>query len=340
MGAMRKSETSLIRWIAGRMARTARGVAIGIGDDMAMVRLGGRELLMTVDMLMDGVDFDTSVHTPERVGRKALAASLSDCAAMAVRPRYAVVSVALPEAWTMRQAQRLYRGIEELAEAHGVAIIGGDTNSWAKPLVVDVCVIAEPWPGVRPVRRDGMRPGDVVCVTGRLGGSLLGHHLDFEPRVAEARLLAARLGSGLHAMMDLSDGLSMDARRMAEASECGVELNEEALGGAASPAALNAARRDGRSVVEHVLHDGEDFEMLFAVAPEAAARIKLPCPWARIGLAVKRRGVWLRRRDGRCERVPAGGWEHWRETPKRRKVKTSKSQNVKTKMVRDRGRAG
>jgi len=307
---MSKGEDRLIRWIA-RQCPIGRGVAIGIGDDMASVRVGRRELLITVDMLMDGVDFDTRRHPPQRIGRKALAASLSDCAAMAVRPRYALVSVALPEEWTLRQANQLYRGLSATARAFECGIIGGDTNSWRRPLVIDVIVLAEPWPGTRPVRRSGMRPGDAVCVTGTLGGSIAGHHLDFTPRVAEAHALAGRLGRKLHAMMDLSDGLSTDADRLAAASGCGIELFEQALLASASAAARRLARRDGRSVLEHVLNDGEDFELLFAADPSGLPRIALNCPWRQVGMATAGRGVWLRSASGR-RRLRRGGWEHWR----------------------------
>ncbi len=309
-GLMSKGEDRLIRWIA-RRCPIGRGVKIGIGDDMASVRVGSREFLITVDMLMDGVDFDLRRHAPRRVGRKAMAASLSDCAAMAVRPRHALVSVALPDKWTMRQAGQLYRGLSEMAHAFGCTVIGGDTNSWRQPLVIDVIVLAESWPGTRPIRRDGMRPGDAVCVTGVLGGSIAGHHLDFTPRVAEARSLARQLGRDLHAMMDLSDGLSTDADRLAAASGCGIELFEQALLASASAAARRMGRRDSRSVVDHVLNDGEDFELLFAASPCSLPRITLGCPWRQVGVATAGRGLWLCSTTGR-RRLRRGGWEHWR----------------------------
>lgn len=311
MIAMSKSETKLIRWITQRISGPARGVSIGIGDDMAALRFARPDVLLTADMLMDGVDFDASRHSPERIGRKAVAASLSDCAAMAVRPRFALVSVALPNAWTMTQGQRLFRGLDDMALQHGCRIVGGDTNGWSKPLVIDVLIAAEPWKGIAPVRRDGMRPGDNVYVTGVLGGSLRGHHLDFAPRVREARRLAAHLGAQLHAMMDLSDGLGMDGRRMAAASRCGIELDEAALESVASPDAQRASASDGRSLLDHVLNDGEDFELLCAVDAHAAPPLRLGCRWTRIGVATRRSGVWLRGAAGRLRRLPRGGWEHW-----------------------------
>lgn len=361
-------------WLASRHRAAASAVRIGIGDDMAMVQssgaarsLGGA-VLVTADMLMDGVDFETAVHPPELIGRKAMAASLSDCAAMAVRPRFALASVALPRTWSMRDARRLYSGLEALGRAYDCELIGGDTNSWRHPLVIDVMILAEPWPGILPVRRGGVRVGDIICVTGQLGGSLWAgksrnaktpkrrharevrgqgtpRHLVFEPRVREAHWLAARLGNGLHAMMDLSDGLSTDAARMARASSCGIEFCEEAVKVVASPAAKAASGEDHRNILDHVLNDGEDFELLFAVAPRALRRLKNAADragprfkagfcepgvlrdgagvrrgkvgvraeqprWTAIGVAVGGDGVWLRHAGGKRERVPPAGYQH------------------------------
>lgn len=320
---MAKRENDLVDWIARRFPPVGKGVRIGIGDDMAMVATGDTGILITSDMLMDGVHFETASHSPEHIGRKALAASLSDCAAMAVRPRYAVISVALPDAWTMEQARRLFLGMEDLAAAHGCAIVGGDTNSWSRGLVIDVAVVAEPYPDTPPVRRSGARPGDALCVTGRLGGSRRGHHLTFQPRVGEARALAVRFGTALHAMMDLSDGLSTDAPRMAAASGCGIVLEEAVLDRVASEAARIAADEDGRSCVDHVLNDGEDFELFFAVTEEALSAVvragthptetddAAPGEWTRVGTAVEQPGVRLRGRDGAERRLESRGWQHF-----------------------------
>ncbi|MFH1418130.1 MAG: thiamine-phosphate kinase [Planctomycetota bacterium] len=337
---MAKGEDNLIAWLASRPTRTQPGVEVGIGDDMAILRAGeddppsGPPILITADMLMDGVHFDTSAHTPEQIGRKALAASLSDCAAMAVRPRYAVVSIALPAGWSMTQAQALYIGMEVLAETHDCAIVGGDTNSWPHPLVIDISIVAVPWPGIEPARRSGVQVGDAVCVTGKLGGSLhpgpadaaggVPHHLCFEPRVAEARWLAARLADRLHAMMDLSDGLSTDATRMAAASGCGIEFDAAALENVVSDAALAASQADGRTPLDHLLNDGEDFELLFAVAPTSLAALeksaatgtatgnaKPPALLTRVGTAIEGAGVWLKRGDAPREAIKPGGWQHF-----------------------------
>ncbi|HKQ49365.1 MAG TPA: thiamine-phosphate kinase [Phycisphaerae bacterium] len=323
---MEKSEDNLIAWISER-TRSQPGtsdIPIGIGDDMAMIRTPVGEVLLTCDMLMDGVDFDTSKHTPEQIGRKALAVSLSDCAAMAVRPRWALVSVALPNTWTMEQAQRLYDGIESFAQRYEVAIIGGDTNSWNQPLAVDVTLVAEPWPGVKPVQRSGMKAHDLIIVTGELGGSLAGHHIDFEPRVREAKWLAEKLGSDLHAMIDLSDGLSTDAHRLAKASNRGIEFGEFSIELLASKAAIKTSKDDGRTVLDHVLNDGEDFELLFAVEPAAWIRLgessegqwlldqKVTPRYRTIGIAEKEPGVRLKRSNATISVIEPRGWQHFK----------------------------
>jgi len=313
---MSKGERRLVEWLAARFRATAERVPIGIGDDMAAVRLGGGEVLLTADMLMDGVDFHTEEHSPQIIGRKALACSLSDCAAMAVRPVAAIVSLALPNAWSMEQAQALYAGMEPLAREFDVNIVGGDTNSWDGKLVIDVCIAAEAWPGLAPVRRDGARVGDLICISGQLGGSILGHHLSFDPRVRLARDLRMQLGGDLHAMMDISDGVLLDLARMCEASGVGAELDAARLSQMASADARTAASSDGRSVLDHVLADGEDFELLCAVAAHRAERITNESDhtlWSGepVGRFVER-GLWLVHADGRREPVEPRGWEHFK----------------------------
>lgn len=317
---MSKSERQFVEWLGLRYPAESARVPIGIGDDMAAVRLGGDTVLVTADMLMDGVDFVAQDHGPEQIGRKALACGLSDCAAMAVRPVAAIVSVALPNSWTMQQAQQLYLGMEPLAQRHEVAIVGGDTNSWDHPLVIDVSVLAEPWPGAMPVRRGGARPGDKVYVSGMLGGSLLGRHLAFEPRVEFARLLRGQLRQHLHALIDISDGLSLDLSRICEASGFGAELWEEDLLAHGSEDAHRAACADGRSVEDHLLHDGEDYELICVVDPSAhVTGLDVPehvCPqWSGvpIGHIVEPRGLTLISSDRRRRPLEPRGWEHFRE---------------------------
>jgi len=308
---MPKSERAFVEWLRQRTPASPLRVPIPIGDDMAGVRVGSPIVLVTADMLMDGVDFRSTEHTPQQIGRKALACSLSDCAAMAVMPLAAVVSVALPNAWTMEQAQQLYEGMMPLIEQYHCPLAGGDTNSWDHPLVIDVTVLAQPFPRIAPVRRSGARIGDGLYVSGPLGGSLLGRHLTFEPRIGEARRQAETLGTDLHAMLDISDGLAIDCSRLCEASGVGAEIDAAALErGLIHPDAETLSKRDGRTPLDHALHDGEDFELL-AACGRTDETIETPASrWTRIGRVVET-GLWLVR-DGRREPLEPRGWEHFK----------------------------
>ncbi len=257
---MEKGELALVDWLRARFIADPARVPIGIGDDAAAVRMDGTLVAITTDMLLDGVHFDTERHGYELIGRKAIACSLSDCAAMACTPRAATVSIALPRTMTFEQVQELYEGMARIAEEFECPLVGGDTTSWAGRLAIDVAMLAEPMAPRGPVRRDTAAVGDTIFVSGPLGGSLAGRHLTFTPRIDLARVLAAE--SALHAMMDISDGLSLDLYRMCQASRCAAELHADQLERVISEDARSVAVQDGRSPLDHALSDGEDFELL------------------------------------------------------------------------------
>jgi thiamine-monophosphate kinase len=222
--------------------------------------------LVTTDMLLEGSCFRLAEAGPRRVGRKAMAVNLSDIAAMAGRPLAAVIAFAFARGTTDAVAQDLFIGAKAMADAFDTAIIGGDTNAWDGPLAISVTLIGETT-ARGPVCRHGARPGDRLYVTGPLGGSSRGKHLDFTPRVAEALELHERLD--LRAMIDISDGFALDLHRLCAASGCGARVRAEWIPVADAAAAMH----DERSPLEHALGDGEDFELLFAVAPQDDARI-------------------------------------------------------------------
>jgi len=307
-----KGEWRLINWIRGRTRLDPRAVPLGPGDDMAIVRLAGEsECLVTVDALVEGTHFDLGKATPRQVGYKALAVSLSDAAAMAALPVCAVAWVALPNGRDMAFAKEITRGLADAAERFACPIVGGDVVSGSGPLSVGTALVARA-DGIEPVRRAGAKPGDWLFVTGELGGSVLGRHLSFVPRVAEARILARTVM--LHAMIDLSDGLSTDLGHLCEESRAGAEVEAEAV--PISADARRLAEADGRPALEHALNDGEDFELLFAVGPEDGERLvaKNPLegvPLSRIGRVTAGREVTLVRADGRREPLEPRGWEHF-----------------------------
>lgn len=299
------NELEIVEWVRNR-SRTHSAFLCGIGDDMAVLRPPNSSILLSSDLLLDGVHFDSSEHSFSRIGRKAVARSLSDCAAMAVHPVAVLVSVALPYPMVDSSVRDLLDGMHTMAGQFDVGVAGGDTARWNGPLVCDVCVLGEPYPGIKPVLRSGARMDDRIYVTGSLGGSICGKHLDFLPRIHEARRIADELGESLHAMMDLSDGLSLDLWRILAASGVGAALDERLLESVISEDARRCAIRDGKSPLEHALCDGEDYELLMAVAPEADVSGLDLHP---IG-TITRDGFLLLRRDGTIETLQPQGWVH------------------------------
>jgi thiamine-monophosphate kinase len=300
-------EFSLIEWIRAR-SRASAGVPVGIGDDAALVRVDpAAGCLVTTDLLMERVHFDLSQTSPQQVGRKALAVNLSDIAAMAGRPTAAFVSVALPRQGGRRLAEELYAGLWRLAEEFGVAVAGGDTNTWDGPLVVNVALLGEPT-GRGPVLRRGAMPGDWVLVTGELGGSRGGREFSFTPRIAEAQALHAAVE--LHAMIDVSDGIASDLRHI---------LDESGVGAIVDGTRVTISRDvDPRLAADARLHraltDGEDFELLLCVAPDAGERLLAQPPFAtpltHIGDITAQPGCRLQTGSGDVRELDAGGWRH------------------------------
>ncbi len=285
---------------------------LGPGDDAAVLNMAGiDQCVVSVDLLSDHVDFELAEVDPRRVGRKILAANLSDLAAMATRPLAAVIALLLPRTGGMRLAVELYEGLLPLAVRHQVAIAGGDTNSWDGPLAASVTVLGQVTPR-GPLCRSGATAGDRIVVTGAFGGSILGRHLDFEPRVAEALLLHERYE--VHAGIDCSDGLSIDLGRMAAESGCGAALRLGDVPIDNDARRLAQRLRDGATALDRALADGEDFELILAVPPESARRMlddqPLGVPLTDIGAFVEERGLWQCDASGRREPLDARGYLH------------------------------
>ena len=296
-------EFAYIDWLR-RLTSPDPRVVIGPGDDTAALRLTpGAPCLVTTDMMLEGSCFRLNEAGPRRVGRKAMAVNLSDIAAMAGRPVAAVVSAGLPRAGGRELAEELYRGLRDVADAFATAVVGGDTNTWDGPLVIAVTLLGEAT-ARGPVRRDGARPGDWLLVTGPLGGSILGKHLDFTPRVREALQLHAL--ADLHAMIDVSDGLAADVHHLCEESRCGAVLRAEGIPVAAAAHQLN----DGRSPLDHALGDGEDFELVFALAADEGRKLLAEQPVAGIHLShvgeCVAEGLWLEEGGVRRPLEPSG----------------------------------
>ncbi|MBX9678704.1 MAG: thiamine-phosphate kinase [Gemmataceae bacterium] len=300
------AEFDFIRWLRQRTPSDAR-VQVGPGDDAAVLASINAPLIVTTDMLMDGVDFLLAEVDPVRVGRKAMGVNLSDLAAMGAKPLAAVASVALPRSADSSLAEQLHLGMTEMATKYDCPLVGGDTNSWDKPLVISVTAFGTPGPQ-GAILRSGAKPGDWLFVTGSLGGSILGRHLDVKPRVREALELQRHVQ--LHAMIDISDGLAADVHHLVEESGCGVVLEADAIAIHADAHRMN----EGRSPLEHALGDGEDFELAFAVSPEDGELLLThqplaACPVTCIGTFVAERGLWIQQ-HGQRRPLPPMGWVH------------------------------
>lgn len=281
-----------------RSSSATPAVPIPIGDDLAALRWpAGQLLLVGADQVLDGVHVDLRVHPPRAIGAKAMNRNLSDCAAMACVPVAAVVTLALPAGGGEAMAREIVAGVRDAGARFGCAVVGGDTGSWPGPLAVSVSVLGRS-AGIDPVTRAGARPGDKLYVTGPLGGSIRGRHMTFTPRVELSLELASRFE--LHAMLDLSDGLSRDLPRLCAASGCGAMLDAARI-----PIHNDAhAMNDGQPPLEHALHDGEDYELLFA-SPGCdhphAIEIGEVLPGAT--------GAWIRDGKSAMPLAPCG-WDH------------------------------
>jgi len=308
-------EFGLIGWIRQQQSGGARhGPALGIGDDCAILNVSpAAQLLVTTDMLMDGRHFQLESDGAEAVGYKAMGVNLSDIAAMAGLPRAAVVSVALPRESAVSIGQGLHTGLERMADRFEVDLVGGDTNAWDGPLVVSVTLLGETTP-LGAVRRSGARPGDLIAVTGPLGGSLCrGRHLRPEPRIREALALLA--AARVNAMIDVSDGLSSDLQHILEESGgLGAILDADEI--PIHPDVRELSRADGISALDHALHDGEDFELCVVVSPENARTLLAappePARLYRVGEVTAEPGLWLRRSGGIVTPLDPRGFDHFR----------------------------
>jgi thiamine-monophosphate kinase len=253
--ALPRSEAALLEIISPLLPKPSREVLTGIGDDCAAIRPmpGGELQLLKTDALVEGIHFAPGTP-PERVGWKALCRPLSDIAAMGGTPLHAMVTVAAPAGWNTASWTGLYRGIGKAARAHGVSVVGGETVRSPGPAFLSISLTG----AVAKKRlklRSGAKPRDLICVTGRLGGSFKsGRHLSFHPRLAEGQWLGSR--KEVTSMMDLSDGLGSDLPKLATESRCSFRIVEESL-----------PRNRGCSIASAIV-DGEDYELLLTIAPD------------------------------------------------------------------------
>ena len=264
----------------------------GPGDDCAVARRDDRwDTLLKTDAVVEGIHFSIGTD-PRLIGRKALARAVSDIAAMGGIPELALVNLFLSGQRSVREPENIYSGMAELAEQFHISLAGGEISSLPHDgLMLSVTLVGRVERG-RSILRSGGRPGDVLCVSGPLGGSFIsGRHLTFTPRVALGRELIS-CPTPPRAMMDISDGLSTDLPRLATACGCGYEVNEASL-------PLNE-----NCTPAQALSDGEDYELLIVVAPQDADSM---C--SRFGLFA------IGHLTEKTFNSLSGGWQHFSSSP-------------------------
>jgi thiamine-monophosphate kinase len=292
----RSGEDRLVQILSRGLPQTTRTL-VGPGDDCAVLRGPdkSRLTLFKTDGLVEGVHF-TDGTDAARIGWKALCRVISDIAAMGGVPHEALITLALPRTTLTSWVRRLYAGIRRAARRYGCGIAGGETSSVpdGAPVMISVAMLGSVEPKSLTLRRGG-KAGDVLCVTGRLGGSRAGRHLDFAPRLAEARWLVQHARPT--AMMDLSDGLAKDLPRLADASGTGFQID---------PARL--PRSPGCTAAE-AIGDGEDYELLFTIPPRRLSGMQQRWRTAFPRVPLTCIGRLLPDKNNRTPM--AGGWEHF-----------------------------
>ncbi|MDD5111549.1 MAG: thiamine-phosphate kinase [Candidatus Altiarchaeota archaeon] len=311
-------EFALIGAISGILGKPKdRKVIAGIGDDAAVIALDKkRDMLVTVDMLVEGDHFRREWSTPRQIGRKAMEVNVSDIAAMGGLPKYALVSISLPDDTTAEFVMELYRGMKDAARKHRFDVIGGNTTHGSR-LVIDVIIIGEVEKNRLRLRSDA-KAGDLICVTGTLGKSTAGletlkagvkgnvrEHLEPRCRLHEAR----EISKYANAMIDVSDGLSSEVGHICEMSDVGAEVFREKI-----PISMNTrslAKNLGKDPVEFALHGGEDFELVFTIPERRLKRIRTRCQITVVGrITKKRHGITLA--WGKVKLPLGGGYDHFR----------------------------
>jgi len=319
----------------------------GIGDDAAVFKsLAGSDVVVTADLLVEDIDFRRDTTRPDLLGHKALAVSLSDIAAMGARPRWALLSIGVPEAiWNSEFLDQFYKGFFKLAERYGVALIGGDVSRTPDKIVIDSILIGET-PKAGAVFRSGAKPGDQIFVTGFLGDAAAGLRLlergarlpttcdsnsvSTESRGLDYLLLRQlqpepRVGWGLllgeqqlaTAMIDISDGLSSDLTHLCTESNVGALIDSSRI--PIDPLVTELTGRRALDPLMLALHGGEDFELLFTVRPENVA--KLPTRVDGVSLTrigeIKEASAGVQISEGsRAWKLEPGGWEHFKSEGK------------------------
>ncbi|MCR4316801.1 MAG: thiamine-phosphate kinase [Planctomycetes bacterium] len=307
---MQRSEFALINELK-KIFQSAENVFLGPGDDCAVYRSGksGKELI-TVDTILDGTHFDSNKHSPENIGYKAIASAVSDIYAMGGLPSVCVVSCILPQSISLEYVLEVARGMARAAELNAVPVVGGDVTTWNGQQAYSVTVTGYPILE-EPIRRHTAQVGDTVFVTGSLGGSILGRHLN----IASKRNFIIGLLEEVTptSMIDISDGLLQDAAHLIENRDIGIEIIADKI--PIDKDAATLGKTTGRNPIDHALGDGEDFELLFTVTPGEERKVelaKIDESIHLIGTIVDEPGIFIVS-SGERKKVSPRGYDHFRQ---------------------------
>jgi thiamine-monophosphate kinase len=313
---MPNAEAQMIRRIRERARRKRGAVAVGIGDDCAVLRpSSGEELVVTTDLTLEGTHFRREWHEAKSVGHRCLARGLSDVAAMGARPLAAFLSLAVPASTPQAWVDDFLTGFLTLADRYETTLAGGDVSESLHGIVADAMVIGSAKRG-RAILRSTARVNDVIYVTGTLGGSaaalemlLTGkqptrsesqRHFLPEPRIVIGEYLVKR--KLVHALIDCSDGLSTDLAHIGEESGVGAILNRDLI-----PIASGAT-------LEQALHGGEDYELIFTASPKAKVPVEIEgVPVTEIGWVAREGGIRITDLRSTPQRLEPRGWQHFRD---------------------------
>ena len=306
-------EQEIIKRLSSLLPISQDSVVNGIGDDVAVIHLPNmdNDFLLTSDAVIEGIHF-LSETEPERIGHKAIGRALSDIASTGGTPLWALINLTAPADMDIEHIEGIYRGAQALAKRYGLSIIGGDTTQ-VDTLQLHVFAIGQLPHGTALLRSDA-KEHDLIYVTGSLGGSIQGKHLDFTPRIKEGVWL--RENNWAHAMIDLSDGLATDLRHILKRSRKGAIIHQSQL--PISEAAKICA--DDKSPLDHALTDGEDYELLFTIAAETQSdfesawqkQFNLPC--THIGeITGESEHLFIKTNDNKTRELTENAFEHFKQ---------------------------
>ena len=324
------SEFELIERLKQILPPNSSQVELGIGDDAALVQWNQKQILTTVDSLVEGVHFDWKFCQPSEVGKKAVKVNFSDIAAMGGKPRVALIALGLPIPWDQEKVEEMYRGISEVCVESGVDVVGGNISRNPERLWISITVLGESEHGV--LKRSGAQVGDVVFLSGTVGEAAAGLELlRLQPELARRQFptLVSRYTEGqaqlelgkllarnpeVHALIDVSDGLSSELWHLSKASQVEIVIQADQLW--VSEELKSASALLSQSPLWWQLSGGEDYELLGTCSSKAWKSLYQECetlkfPIRAIGEVVRTgTGVSLKKESGLLEPLPAQGWNH------------------------------